>query len=76
MFGFADHQEKTIFSLGYKLTLTRNKDDAVLDKVEGFVDARFKSDQIHWYVHHYTPSVQQKSILSKQMLSKTPTELR
>ena len=35
-----------------------------------------KIDHFHWYVPHYTPSIQQQSILSKQILSKTPTELR
>ena len=35
VFGFAEHQEKATFGLGYKLTLTRNKDEAVIDKVAG-----------------------------------------
>ena len=42
----------------------------------GFADARIKIDHIHWHVAHYTPSIQQQSILSKHNLSKTPTELR
>ena len=76
VFGFAEHQEKATYGLGYKLTLTRNKDDAVIDKANATADARIKIDHIHWYVPHYTPSIQQQSILSKQILSKTPTELR
>ena len=76
VFGFAEHQEKATYGLGYKLTLTRNKDDAVIDKAGGFADARIKIDHIHWYVPHYTPSIQQQSTLSKQILSKTPTEMR
>ena len=76
VFGFAECQEKATYGLGYKLTLTRNKDDAVIDKANGIADARFKIDHIHCYVPHYTPSIQQKSNLSKQILSKTPTELR
>ena len=76
VFGFAEHQEKATYGLGYKLTLTRNKDDAVIDKAGGIADARIKIDYIHWYVPHYTPSIQQQSTLSKQILSKTPTELR
>ena len=31
IFGFAEHQEKGTFGLGYKLTLTRNTDNAVLN---------------------------------------------
>ena len=76
VFGFAEHQEKATYGLGYKLTLTRNKDDAVIDKAVGIADARIRIDHIHWYVPHYTPSIQQQSTLSKQILNKTPTELR
>ena len=32
LFGFAEHQEKATFGLAYKLTLTRNTDNAVLIK--------------------------------------------
>ena len=74
--GFAEHKEKATYGLGYKLTLTRNKDDAVIDKAAGIADARIKIDHIHWYVPHYIPSIQQQGILSKQILNKTPTELR
>ena len=76
IFGFAEHQEKATYGLGYKLTLTTNKDDAVIDKVGGIADARIRIDHIPWYVPHYSPSIQQQRTLSKQILSKTPTELR
>ena len=76
VFGYAEHQEKATYGLGCKLTLTRNKDDAVIDKAKGIADARIKIDHIHWYVPHYTPSIQQQNTLSKQILSKTPTDLR
>ena len=76
VFGFAEHQEKATYGLEYKLTLTRNKDDAVIDKAGGIADARIRIDYLHWHVTHYTPSIQQQSTLSKQILSKTPTGLR
>ena len=76
IFGFAEGQEKATYGLGYKLTLTRNKDEAVIDKVAGIADARIKIDHIHWYVPHYTPSMSQQGVMSKQLLSKTATELR
>ena len=76
IFGFAEHQEEATFGLGYKLTPTRNEDDAVIDKAAGIADARIKIDHIPWYMPHYTPSTQEQSILSKQILSKMPTELR
>ena len=74
IFGFVEHQEKATYGLRYRLTLT-GKDDAVIDKAVGIADARIKIDLIHWYVRHYTPSIQQQSILSKQNLKTTPTEL-
>ena len=76
VFGFSECQEKATYGLGYKLTLTRNKDEAVIDKVAGIADARIKISHIHWYVVHSTPSTQQQCILSKQISSKTPTDLR
>ena len=48
VFGFAEHQEKATYGLGYKLTLTRNKDDVDIDKSGGVADARIKIDHIHW----------------------------
>ena len=76
IFGFAEHQEKATYGVGYKLTLTRNKDEDVIDKFAGIADARNKIDHIHWYVPHYIPSISQQAIMSKQILNKTPTELR
>ena len=76
VFGFSEHQERAAYGLGYKLTLTRNKDEAVIDKVAAIADARIKIDHIIWYVPHYTPSMSQQAIIPKQILNKTPTELR
>ena len=67
VFGFADGQEKATCVIGYKLTLTQNKDNAVIDKAAGIADARVKIGHIHWYVRHYTPSIQEQSILSNQI---------
>ena len=76
VFGFAEHQEKATYGLGYKLTLTGNEDEAVIDKVAGIAEAGIKVDHIHWYVPHCIPSVQQQGIISKQILKRTSTELR
>ena len=64
-FGFAEYQEKSTYGLGYKLPETRNKDDAVIDKAASIADARIKIGEIHWYVPHYTPSIQQQGFLSE-----------
>ena len=76
VFGFAEGQEKATYGLDYKLLLTRNKDEAVIDKVVGIADGRIKIDHIHWYVPHYTPSKSQQAVMPKQTSNKTPTELR
>ena len=46
VFGFAEHQEETTYSLCFKITLTRNKCNAVLNKAEAMADAGNKSDHI------------------------------
>ena len=76
VFGFAEYQEKGTYGLGYKLTLTRNTDNAVLNKANAINKGRIKINAIEWYVPHYTPSMQQQSILSKQILNKTPTQIQ
>ena len=76
VFGFAEHQEKATYGLGYKLTLTRNEDESIIDKVPGIANGRIKIDHIHWYVPHCTPSMAQQGILSEQIINNKPTELR
>ena len=39
VFGFAEHQEKNTYGLGFKLTLTRNEDKAALHKALALADA-------------------------------------
>ena len=75
VFGFAEYQNKGSYGLGYKLTLTRNTNIAVLNKDNAIANGRIKINAIEWYVPHYTPSIQQQSILSKQIINKTPTEI-
>ena len=62
--------------MGYKLTLTRNTDNAVLNKDKTINNGKIKINAIEWCVPHYTPSMQQQAILSKQILNKTPTEIK
>ena len=47
-----------------------------MNKAGTIPDARIRIDKIHWNVPHYTPSIPQQGIMSKQVLGKTPTELR
>ena len=76
VFGFAECHEKATYGLGYKLTLTRNRDDAVIDKAGRIADGRVRIYHNHCYVPHYAPSIEQQNILSSQILKKMPKELR
>ena len=76
VFGFAEYQEKGTYGLGYKLTLTRNTDNAGLNKANGINNGKSRINALEWYVPHYTPSMQQQSILSDQILNKKPTQIQ
>ena len=56
VFRFAQHQEKATYGFGFKLTFTKNKDEAVIGKAgPAFADARIIIHHIRWYVPHYVP---------------------
>ena len=61
VFGFAEHQEKATYGLGYKLTLTRSNDNAVLNKDNAINIGKYKNNSIEMYVAQYTPSISQKN---------------
>ena len=56
---FAEHQEKANHGLGYKLTLTRNADNTVLNKDVTTAFGKTKITTFEWYVRYYTPSIPQ-----------------
>ena len=76
IFGFAEHQEKATYGLGYKLTLTRNSDNAVLNKTNATAVGKIKINSIEWYVPHYRACVKEQIKLMEQIIDKIPTELR
>ena len=76
VFGFAEHQEKATYGLGYKLTLTRNSNTAVLNKDKATILGKVEINAIEWYVPHYTASMSQQTVLSNQIVNKIPTELK
>ena len=49
-FGFAEHQKKATYSLGYKQTLTSNSDNGVLNKDNATNIGKIKTNNIEWYV--------------------------
>ena len=48
VFNFAEPYEKATYGLGFKLAVTKNKDDSVLQKAVALADARNKIDHIYW----------------------------
>ena len=75
VFGFAEHQEKGTYGLGYKLTLTRNSDNAVLNKDNAVANGRVKINSLDWYVPHYSPNLEEYNKLMNQIKKNTPTQL-
>ena len=75
IFGFAEN-DKTLLGLGYRLISTRNNDNAVLNKGNAINNAKIKINSFECYVPHYTPSLEQQTILSNQIVKKLPTEIR
>ena len=73
---FSHCQEKRTFGLSYKITLTRNTDNADLIKGNAINNAKLKFNAVEFYAPHYTPSISSQAILSKQILNRTPTELQ
>ena len=64
------------YGVGYKLTLTRNNDSAVLNKGNAINNANIKNNSNDFYVPTYTTSLGQEKILLDQLVKKMPTELR
>ena len=75
IFGFCGNQDKATCGLGYRLTISGNSDNAVLNRGNAINNTKIKIKSIDWYVKHYTPSIEQQRILMKQIVDKTPTEL-
>ena len=75
IFGFAEHQEKASFGLGYRLTLTKITDNAVLNRANATKNGKIKINCLDWYVPHYTPNLEEYDKIMNQIMKKTPTNL-
>ena len=73
IFGFAEQQEKGTYGFGYKLTLTRNTDNAVLNKDNAVGNGRVRSNSLDWYVPHYNPNLEEYNKLMNQFKKNSPT---
>ena len=74
IFGFAD-QEKITYGLGYQLILKRNTNDDAIFRAGGDA-AKIVIKNIDWNIAHYTPSIQNQTLVKEQILNKEPTELK
>ena len=75
IFGFAEYQEKGTCGLGYRLTLTRNTDNAVLNKDNAVGNGRVKINSLDCYVPHYSPNLEEYNKLMNQVKKNSPTLL-
>ena len=75
IFVFADHQETASYGLGYRLTLTRNTNNAVLNRDNTTKKAKIKIIAKVCYVPHYTPGLKELNELMNQTTKKTPTNI-
>ena len=73
--GLEEHQESHIWFLS-KNNLNKKNNAAAFKKALGNAAAKIGFINIHWYKLHYTPSIPQQVMLSKQILSKAATELQ
>ena len=73
--GFAEHQQVGTFGMGYRLILTRNTDNAVLNNDNATNVAKIVINGVEWYVPQYVPSLEKYNKLQVQIKQKTPTNL-
>ena len=73
--GYAENQEKATYGLGYRLILTRNTDNAVLNKDNAVANGRVKISSFDWYVPHYSVNLEEYTKLMTQIKKNTPTLL-
>ena len=57
------------------MTLTRNTDDAVLNKDNIVVNGRVKINSLDWYVPHFSPILEEYTKLLTQIKENSPTLL-
>ena len=71
IFGFAEHQKIT-YGLGYELTVTTNSDFCVLNNDNATNFGETKINCIELYKPHFTPSIPQQAMLTKQICLRCP----
>ena len=72
VFGFAEHQEKATYVLGFNLV----SDNSVFNKDNSTNFDEIKNKSIDWYVSRKTPPIPQQVKLSREILSKLSKEIQ
>ena len=57
--GLDEHRKTATFGLGYKLTLTKNTDNVVINKDNAINNAKVEIIGLDWYIPHYSPSLEE-----------------
>ena len=57
------------------MTLTRNTDNAVLNKDNAVANGRVEINSLDWYVPHYSPNLEEYNKLMNQIKKNSPTLL-
>lgn len=76
LFGFAEYQDKITLGLGYNLTLRRGDDANALLRLATMDACKILIKQIAWVIPHYTPSIENQTLVAQQLLNKEPTTLK
>ena len=61
--------------MGYRFILTRNTDNAALNKDNAFANGRVKINSLDWYIPHYRANLEEYNKLMLQIKKNTPTLL-
>ena len=69
--GFAEFQEKGTYGLGYRLVLTRDTDDGVVNKAAAVANAKVIINSLDWYIPHYRPNLEEYTKLMVQIEKKS-----
>ena len=56
--------------------MTRNTDNAVLNKAAATNNAKVKVNSLDWYIPHYSPNLEEYNKLMQQIKKSTPTLLQ
>ena len=73
IFGYAECQEKGTYGLGFRFILTRNTDNAVLNKGSAITSGRVEINSLDWYIPRYTVNLEEYTKLMTHINKKTPT---